>query len=187
MSRSYWFGMVCLAAGLCLQSCGGNSNEKDKAVPKLSKSELKASLTQMEDSLRMMQKNGVKIESLHQIEYINRHLDYYRAYPEDKYSPVCLDKVQWMFLNLQAPQYSIDYSDTILEMYPKYKNRAGVLESQGATYDAIVEPRDSAMVRKYYTMLLDENPSMDKEKREGIRKRLKNNHLSFDEWIMKNN
>ncbi len=187
MSRSYLFGVIYLVVGLSLYSCGGNSNKKDKEVPKLSKSELKASLAKIEDSLRMMQKNGEKIESLHQIEYINRHLDYYRAYPEDKYSPVCLDKVQWMYLILQAPQYSIDYSDTILEMYPKYKNRAGVLESQGATYDAIVEPRDSAMVRKYYTMLLDENPSMNKEKRDGIRKRLKNNHLTFDEWIMKKN
>ena len=53
-----------MVVGLSLYSCGGNSNKKDKEVPKLSKSELKASLAKIEDSLRMMQKNGEKIAML---------------------------------------------------------------------------------------------------------------------------
>lgn len=77
-----------------------------------------------------------------------------------------------------------NWADTLLANYPKYPNRALVLESQGSTFDAIVEPRDSAKVRKYYTQLLNEFPNLDKEKREGIEKRLRYNKLTFDEYII---
>jgi hypothetical protein len=70
-----------------------------------------------------------------------------------------------------------------LEKFPKYVNRALVLESQGSAYDIFIQPRDTSKVRKYYTMLLEENPKMEKDKAEGIRDRLRHLDMNFDQFI----
>ena len=51
------------------------------------------------------------------------------------------------------------------------------------SYDIFMQPRDTAKVRKYYTMLLNENPKMEKDKAEGIRDRLNHLDMNFDQFI----
>jgi hypothetical protein len=67
--------------------------------------------------------------------------------------------------------------------YPNYKNRALVLESQGSSFDVFPEIRDTAKVRYYYTLLLKENPKMNREKTKGIKERLQHLNLTFDQYI----
>ncbi len=183
MKISYVVGLLLILTGFSLYSCGDGTSNKE--VKPLTREELKEAIVEMEDSLKVLQQKGQKIESLHRIELINRLLAYYRGYPEDEYSAVCLDKTQMIYSTLEAPEYAVAYCDTLLEKYPKYKNRALVLESQGANYDVFVTPRDSAMVRKYYTMLLEEFPKLSDEKKRGIRKRLQHNDLTFEEYLLK--
>jgi len=88
-------------------------------------------------------------------------------------------KYSGLGIHLRAAQYA----DTLLIKYPKYVNRAMVLESQGSTYDVFIEPRNKSKVEYYYGLLLKENPNLDKEKREGIEDRLKHIDMTFDQYI----
>lgn len=161
-------------------SCGG---EKSKTMEKPALEDLLKAAKAMEDSLDRLQNSGGSVTSLHRNELINRYLPIYRFYPESEEAPKALDKVQMVFSGIGAYESSIAYGDTLLELYPNYPNRLMVLESQGATYDIFIQPRDSAKVRFYYETLLKENPNLESEKRKGIKARLKNNHLSFDEFV----
>jgi hypothetical protein len=167
-----------------MTSCGGDG-KKD-----VSKSdELKARITQMEDSLTSLSKNpetADKIPSLTHLELINRLLDYYHAFPTDTFSADCLFKVHMKFSELNVHDRSIQYGDTLLAAFPNYKNKDFVLESIAVTYDALQEPRDSAMVRKYYNLLLKES-TVPKDKKADIKKRLQFNHLDFYAYIEKVN
>ncbi len=110
-------------------------------------------------------------------------LDYYHNYPEDTYAAECLDKVHMKYSGLNIHPRAVEYADTLLLKYPDYVNRAMVLESQGSTYDVFIQPRDTAKVRYYYELLLKENPKLDKDKRAGIKDRLKHLDMTFDEFI----
>ena len=168
---------------LVIVSCsGGNSEKGDKP----SKQELKERIKEMEDSIRGLQANLAEIKqipNLTHFELINRLLDYYHNYPEDTYAAECLDKVHMKYSGLNIPIRAAQYADTLLIEYPKYANRAMVLESQGSNFDVFIQPRDTSKIRYYYELLLKENPKMDKEKREGIRDRLNHLEMNFDEFI----
>jgi hypothetical protein len=58
-----------------------------------------------------------------------------------------------------------------------------VLESQGSSFDIYPSIRDTAKVRYYYSLLLKENPSMNKEKSKGIKERLMHLNMTFDQYI----
>ncbi len=157
--------------------------EKDS---KPSREYLKTRIKEMEDSINSLQQQLSeikKIPNLTHFELIDRLLDYYHNYPEDKYAAQCLDKVHMKFAGLNIPSRAAEYADTLLINYPNYPNRALVLESQGSTYDIFIQPRDTSKVRYYYEMLLKENQNMDNEKRAGIRDRLNHLNLTFDEFI----
>jgi hypothetical protein len=180
-----WVLLVMLTVGLA--SCGG-SEKSNSEGEKPSKEELLNKITQMEDSLKGLtsQLRDIKqIPNLTRMELINRLLDFYRYYPEDELAPECLDKVHMAYSGMGVYVRSVEFADTLLSKYPNYANRAMILESQGSSYDIFMEPRDSAKVRYYYELLLKENPKMDKDKREGIKERLRNNNLTFDQFIDK--
>lgn len=184
MKIKFVFGLTVL---LIFAACGNDKKDGNDA-PKPSKEELRGSIKQMEDSLKGLQANLSEIKqipNLTRIELINRLLAFYYNYPEDTYAAECLDKVHMTYSGMNVHEKAIAYADTLLNKYPKYVNRAMILESQGSSYDIFMQPRDSAKVRYFYQMLLNENPSMDKDKRTGIKDRLKNNHLNFDQYIEK--
>lgn len=175
------FIVVGLIAGI--YSCG---SDESKGGEKPSKVELIESIKVMEDSLKGLHsslKEIKQIPNLTNFELINRLLDYYHNYPEDPYSAECLDKVHMKYSGMNIHSRAVEYADTLLNKYPDYVNRAMVLESQGSTYDIFLEPRDKVKVRYYYELLLKENPEMDKDKKEGIKDRLKHIDMTFDEFI----
>ena len=175
----FFFGLMVFFG---LNSCSDSSVKSDKP----SKEDLKARIKEMEDSLKGLQVNIHEIKqipNLTHFELINRLLDFYHYYPEDTYSAECLDKVHMKYSGMNIHQRAVQYADTLLEKFPKYVNRALVLESQGSAYDIFIQPRDTAKVRKYYTMLLEENPKMKKDKAAGIRDRLKHLDMNFDQFI----
>ena len=140
-----------------LCSCGTPTAEKNK------KENLREGITAYEDSLANLQKDpkkAAKITSLAQIELINRLLAYSRAFPKDTFSADCLFKTHMIYEQLRAPREARAYGDTLLQRFPDYKNSLLVIESLGSSYD-INAPRDTAMVRKYYTLLL-ESPKIPK-------------------------
>ena len=183
MKQFKWLSMYVLALSLVLMnSCG--TSEKDEEG-KAGRVELKNKIKEMEDSIRDLQANLPQtktIPNLTHFELINRLLDYYHAYPEDDYAAECLDKVHMKYAGLNILTRAVQYADTLLEKYPNYINRAMVLESQGSSYE-FIEPRDTSKIRYYYTKLLKENPKMDREKREGLKLRLRHLDLTFEEFI----
>lgn len=174
-----------LLSALCifvLFSCGNPTEQKSK------KENLRERIQTFEDSLLQLQnnsKNAGQVTSLHQIELINRLLAYNSSFPKDSFSADCLFKVHMIYDQLRATKEAIAYGDTLLERFPSYKNRHLVLESIGSSYD-LNEPRDTAMVRKYYELLLKE-PQLPTQKRQDIKKRLDLLALSFEEYILKSN
>jgi hypothetical protein len=167
---------------LLLFSCGESAEQKSE------KENMRLLITSYEDSLAKLQldpKKAAKITSLAQIELINRLVAYSRAFPKDTFSADCLFKTHMIYEHLRAPREARAYGDTLLSRFPQYKNRLLVYESLGSSYD-INEPRDTAMVRKYYDLLLKE-PKVPAQKKKDIKARLAKLDLTFEEYIMDGN
>ncbi len=161
---------------LVVMACSANS---EKGILK--------SIDDTENELRDLSKSqNMNVEEYKKTEesYIQKLISFYRTYPESEKAPECLDKVHMVYSGTGNFELASKWADTLLNKYPNYANRAIVLESQASTYDAMITPRDSVKVRKYYTMLLKEFPNLDKDKRDGIVKRLEYNKLTFDEYII---
>jgi len=160
--------------------------DKPSTAPKaFSKEELKMSVKYMEDSITALYSNpktANSIPSLTQIELINRLKLYYKNFPNDDYSAECLFKIHIKYSDLKAQKDAMAYGDTLLSKFPSYKNRDFLLESMASSYDVVIEPRDTAKVRKYYNMLLKEK-NLTSEKRQDIGFRLKHLELDFFEFI----
>ena len=170
--------------GIFLVSCGEGAVDNE-----ISKNKLKNRIKEMEDSIAQIQNNpetGGKITSLTNIELINRLTAYYRAFPKDDYSADCLFKIHMKFGELNANEKSVAYGDTLLSLFPNYKNKDFLLESMASAYDIYILPRDTSKVRKYYELLLkDETVSATKKK--DIKARLSHLNLTFDEYILQLN
>jgi hypothetical protein len=171
-----FFSLVIL---IFVSSCGSKS--KDDVSVQIE--ELKEIIKQKEDSLSNFQTSNEPIPQKKHYELIESLLKFYRTFPKDKYAPVCLDKVQMSYSGLGVYFKAVEFADTLIERYPKYINRAMVLESQASNFDIFHEPRDTNKVKYYYGLLLKENPKLDKDKKEGILMRLKHLDLTFDEYI----
>lgn len=167
-----------LFASLALIAC--NSSNKTKGI---TKEELKERVASLEDSIVLLQKQQKQVPLSLTDTLIQKLKDYYHLFPNDKSAPKCLDKIQMIYSAEGRIKWSVDYADTLLLKYPKYENRALIIESQAANYDMFIIPRDTNKVRKYFQMLLDENSTIEKSKRAGIELRLKNLGMTFDRFI----
>lgn len=150
------------------------------------KIELRESISSFEDSIRKLSNNlqpGERIPSVLNQELIELLVSYYHKYPDDVHAPEYLDKVHLMYSAMKNYSLSAKYADTILLKYKNYINRNFILESQASAYDIFIKPRDTAKVRYYNELLLEENKDLPKEKIEEIKFRLRNLHLSIDEII----
>jgi hypothetical protein len=163
---------------LFLFSCGNNPK-----VDENSREALKTKISEMEDSISALQKKSSEpIPNLTSIELINRLTAYYSAFPKDDYAADCLFKLHMKFSELNAHEKALAYGDTLLQVFPNYKNRDFILESMASTYDVLIEPRDTSKIRYYYSLLLKEK-NLPKEKRDGILNRLKYIDLDFFSYI----
>lgn len=166
-----------LALTLVMSACG---------APEKPESSFLTEIQQIEDSLQKItgdQNIDAKLFRELQLRSAEKHIALYRAFPDSKNAATSLDKVQNIYSGMENYLLAAQWTDTLINKYPKYKNRALVLESQALAYDAFIQPRDSSAVRLYYSMLLNEFPGMDKEKRKGIERRLEHNALNFEEYI----
>ena len=90
------------------------------------------------------------------------------------------------FGELNAHEKSVAYGDTLLNLFPNYKNKDFLLESMGSACDIYIEPRDTSKIRFYYEQLLKEK-NVPEAKKKDIRARLNRIDLTFDEYILKIN
>ena len=90
------------------------------------------------------------------------------------------------FGELNAHEKSVAYGNTLLKLFPDYKNKDFLLESMGSAYDIYIEPRDTEKIRYYYEQLLEEK-NVPASKKKDIRARLNHIDLTFDEYILKVN
>lgn len=170
-----------MGALICVSLCACKEQEEPKDDPSSQKE-----IRLLEDSIRTLSAaDQVDLNALRETQrkLTKSLLAYYEAYPESMKSATYLDKASMTFADMGDYYKSAQWADTLLNRFPNYAQRALVLESQATAYDALIQPRDSARVRFYYSILLNEFPQLDKEKREGIQRRLKYNHLSFDAYI----
>lgn len=177
--------IVCFVSLMLLSmmySCKDSNATASEAKP-LTKESLRASIQEMEDSLSNSSNSKLSgaAYNLSQLELINRLTAYYRNYPDDPYSADCLFKVQMVYSGLNAQRKSIAYGDTLLKKFPSYKNKYLVIESNIASLDVFLEPRDTAMIRTYYTMLLSDH-EYPKTKKAEINRRLKFLYLSIFDY-----
>jgi len=147
-----------------------------------SEADLISEVTSMEKVVNDPNATQVSIDES-RLKYIESLKAIYMNYPKSDEAARSLDKLHMVFTGLGNYVTATKYCDTLINNYPKYDNRALVLESAASAYDASLLPRDSTMVRKYYTMMLDEFPKLDPEKRADIQKRLAYNKLTFEQFI----
>ncbi len=157
------------------------SSKSDASSPEA----LKARITELDDSLKLeykeiMNNKGTEIPTKTIDRTIKAYLDFQTKYPQDAYSPTCLDKVQQLYLQKKDYRKSMTYTNLLLEKYPKYENRASLLLSAGSTSDML---NDKFNVERYYTMLLKENPNLEKETKEMVEFRLEHIDLTFEQLI----
>ena len=170
-----------------LFACNADPKKEETNENGSSPKALKERITRYEDSLASMDASKLSpaAYNLNQIELINRLECYVKAFPKDAFSAECLFKLHMVFAGLNAQEKSLAYGDSLLRRFPNYENRSLLLESMASSYDMFITPRDTASVRKYYTMLLQDNRYPDVKKKE-ILKRLKNLHLTWLDYAKKN-
>lgn len=187
MKASYLIGLALLLFG-----CASNEKEtaqdaENKAnTPSLEQAvkEIKA----YEDSLKTASASGeLEYDQRTAVAYAEKCLGLYHRFPKSDEAPRYLDKAHIIFASVGLHQRSVVLADSLILMYPTYKNRAMVLESLAGAYDVFVVPRRKDKVKYYYELLLKENPKMDAEQRKQIENRLKYVDLTFDEYISKLN
>ena len=178
MKQLFYYSFLSL--GMFLAACNSSDTANSKDHEALIKS-----ITDMEDSIMSLQRDPAqanKIPSLTNIELINRLIAFYHAYPKEDYAATCLMKVHIKYSDLNAHQKALAYGDTLLNSFPKFKNRDFIIESMASTYDIMITPRDTAQIRKYYNLLLKE-PTITQEKRKDVLERLKHIDMTLFEYI----
>lgn len=168
-------------AGLALIACSSEETQKTET----SKESLKRQIKEMDDSLKglykqMMSNPDFQFPTLAINEAIYRNLAYYKRFPKDAYSAACLDKVQQLYMQQKRYYMSLNYTDSLLLKYPNYPKKPELLLNAGSTGEMM---QDTAIIRKYYSKLLNDCPNITAETKEMVEFRLKNLKLSFDELI----
>lgn len=169
--------LIGLAGMLLATACsGGKKDIKDE-----SKEGLIRDLKQFEDSLKKHQvdPSSGDVATL----YADKCLFIYRKFPKSKEAPRYLDKAHIILSSVGRHGMAVLYADTLIQKYPSYDNRPMVLQSMASAYDLFIIPRRKELVKKYYTLLLKENPNLPKEEKEMIQYRLDHIDLTFDQMI----
>jgi tetratricopeptide (TPR) repeat protein len=151
-------------------SCASDSGADD----------LKAKISEIETKLSEQSSNNVEVDRTKLIKSLK---SFYQKYPENEFAANCLNKLHLIHSADRDYETAAAYADTLLEKYPKFPERAIVLESQYNAYDMFIKPRNKEKVKKYLKMLLEENPDMDAEQRKDFEYRLKYIDLTIEQLI----
>ena len=167
-----------LALACLIVSCGGGGNKPNPATIKGMEENVKL----LEDSLKSGLIDPAKTEGV-DVRYAESCLKIYRSFPDSKEAPKYLDKAHMIYSSSGAHGLAVLYADTLIRKYPNYENRQMVLLSLATAYDMFLIPRKKDLVKKYYEMLLKENPNLPKEQKEDYEFRLKYVDLTYDQLI----
>jgi hypothetical protein len=191
--KKYLFGLIAVLA--LFASCGGEK-EGDAKNPEFYTTEipeanvLRVGIKQLEDSLNKISENPNiehKVTNLLQQSYVEKLKLMYQAYPKDKDAALSLRKVYMMYSAMGVPELSVKYADTLIEKYPKYKERWLAIQSNAVYYDMEAQPRNKEKVRYYLEKLIKEYPNLDPEIINQAKSRLETIDLTFDELIKQQN
>jgi len=151
---------------------------------KQTKEEIVSDFKTYEDSLFNSQDGiATKEDMKSEMQYAERCLAMAHKFPKDEAAAKYMDKAHMTFAGMGLYGRSVMIADSIITFYPRYKNRAMVLESAASTYDMFILPRNKAKIKEYYELLLNENPKMPKEQRDQLEFRLENIDLTYKEMI----
>ncbi len=177
--------------GLFLFACSSEPATVESTVSEKEDVNITAAVREVktfEDSLKKSSATGtLEYNQETAVVYAEKCLAVAHRFPKSKDAPKYMDKAHIIFASANLHQRSVIVADSLILMYPMYKNRAMVLESLAGAYDVFVIPRQKDKVKMYYEMLLKENPKMDAEQRKQIEERLKYVDLTFDEYVSKAN
>lgn len=165
-------------------SCNSNSEEVN-VEEEVTIEGLKASIKEMDDSLKVMMEEAVKSPDykMNRVAYheaINRNKDFYTFFPNDPYAETALGKIAGLYLQIDVEEEAVKWRDTLLNNYPNTKDKAGLLELQMNYYDYNAYNPEKI---KYYLDQLLAIENLSEEKREQYEFRLKHIDKSFEELI----
>lgn len=182
--------LLVIAVGCLFAACSSNPEASEKSDETKSTGlagaiqEVKA----FEDSLKKSSTSGtLEFNDETAVIYAEKCLAVSHRFPKSKEAPKFMDKAHIIFASAGLHQRSVIIADSLIMLYPLYKNRPMVLESLAGAYDVFVIPRQKEKVKMYYELLLKENPDMESEQRKQIEDRLKHVDLTFDEYVSKSN
>ncbi|MFK7785196.1 MAG: hypothetical protein AB8B56_08770 [Crocinitomicaceae bacterium] len=190
----YLLGIITIAA--LVVSCGGEDDKNGKGDGEFYSTEvpeadvLRVGIKQLEDSLMKISQDkntDYKLTNLVQQACIEKLKLMYQAYPKDKDAALSMHKVSMMYSAMGVSDLSVKYGDSLIEQYPKYKDRWLVLQSNAMYYDMEAQPRDKDKVRFYLEKLLKEYPNLEPEILDQSKSRLETIDLTFEELIKQQN
>lgn len=159
-----------------------------EAVEIRKKKEIKKDIKAAEAKVTEASKQGVVTDEFTKSSeaLMSALLEYYHGYPKDKYAAECVTKVHMLHSAMGNIEASVAYGDTLLAEFPKYKNRAQVIESQIQAYEMLIEPRNVSKIRGYLEMWLAENKNASKQKIEDMEYHLKFVEMSLEDRMRLN-
>lgn len=170
-----------LCAFMVTASCSGDQDIRKRH-------EIKKDIKSAESRVTEASKAGAVTEEFQNAseDLMESLLEYYHGYPEDKYSAECVTKVHMLHSALGNVDEAVAYGDTLLDQFPKYKNRSQVIESQIQAYEMLIKPRNVEKIKGYLKMWLAENKDAPKEKIEDMEYHLKFVAMSLEERMRMN-
>ncbi|WP_343637371.1 hypothetical protein [Fluviicola sp.] len=176
-----------IAVGSLMMACSSGPEKTVEKKTGTRKGDLASAVKEVklfEDSLK---RSGMQYSQETAVLYAEKCLSVAHRFPKSPEAPRYMDKAHIIFASSGLHQRSVVIADSLIAMYPVYKNRPMVLESLAGAYDVFVVPRQKDKVKKYYELLLKESPDMKPEQRKQIEDRLKYIDLTFDEYVSKAN
>ena len=181
--------LFAIAVGLTFAACSSGTEKISEKSSETTPAGLSGAIREVklfEDSLKKSS-GSLQFNAETAVIYAEKCLAVSHGFPKSKEAPKFMDKAHIIFASAGLHQRSVIIADSLIMLYPLYKNRPMVLESLAGAYDVFVVPRQKEKVKMYYELLLKENPDMDAGQRKQIEDRLKHVDLTFDEYVSKSN
>lgn len=170
------------AAGLLLFACG-EKTATDAVPGKPTLADMETQVKLLEDSLQKGQLDmGPKSPT--GVRYAERCMAIYKAFPKSPEAPKYLDRAHMIYTSIGSHALAVLHAEALIAEYPNYGNRQMVLQSLATSYDMFIIPRNKEKVKKYYEMLLKENPDLPAEEKESYQFRLDHLDLTYEELII---
>lgn len=183
----YFFALVGV---FVLVACKSNGDSDPNAKKEDTVESLKERIVEIDDSLivlfdKKMEDDEFVIDRLVYHEGINRCIDFYNTFPEDKYAPYAIEKAAGLYDALRIGQKASDWRDTLINNYPDYDRMLFILEQQKAHYDNFDAYVPDKI--KFYINKMLEFEDLPEDQREQLEFRLEHIDLKFMDIVRMRN